>query len=1059
MKIHIKHIIILVICLVSVPVSGDSIPGLDILTADAYEISFLFHTGGTEAFTVRTDSMPCQGFKSENLDGAAVPGKIYLPGKTVLLALPPIGDITVHWEPVNQQIRTDIRLAVPVSETPTDTLTFTSFDPERNENPESPVTLLGEGIVRGVRVQGVRVSPFLYDDQTRTLTILETIRVTITFPGDQPEPVLVKRGPADTIFQQLVLNPVQARRWRAPREKQIRTSPPKKKFPDSPAYKMSVTHDGLYRLTDLRTLQGSDPRNLQVFNRGEEIPVSVHGEADGVFDPGDYIEFYGEEYRSDTDESGRYTLTNIYWLTVGDDPGLRTPEIDVSQGSEPLAETYLETRRIEENHIYYNREFHWNTIHYQTTWNYNISLDEIGDCDSEWLLRVRLMGASSIVDTDPDHHAIIRLNDTRIYDAYWDSYDIFQAEIPIDRSLLRDGDNEISVFSAGDTGPMEIDSFNVDWFEIEYPRNFVTTDDHFDFSRPCGVSTGQQRYRVSGLDSPGISLYRTDIPGRLINFTVVPAGNSYQVNFSHDVQPATTYLAAISNTLGEPDSIRLDTPSDLRSESNGADYLIITEKSLIPALAPLVAFHTGRGLRVVIVEAEDIYDEFNSGIFNPEAIREFCRYAYNSWTAPAPSYLLLLGDASWDYKNLLASSIKTNIVPSYGKDWYRAKSKSVTPAAFSPKSRNFLYGDPMVDDQFVCVDGDDNFPDMAVGRITAESPEEVEIFVTKTLAYHNRKRDKDWQKRLLFITGGVGDDEQDLFVQQSQSILNNIILPGNAYWHPSEINKETDDYNFGVYEQAIIDSINAGTLIVNFLGHAGTWSWEAMFDFDDISRLNNFSKLPFIASFTCNTCRFANPEIASFCEEFVMTPSPETGGVATWGGCNFGGFWTDYYLAYYFYDQVLQQRNRDLGLAVMATKILALAQYASYAIIIEPYTYLGDPALELDIPSAPEVKISGLMSNRISSSAGGLFHYVAWVLDPDGPGHIQSVELTAGDQPTGIFLLDDGAHGDFGAGDGVYGITLDIPPGAIAPSIIPIGIKATDIEGNIGFTVPYLTGQ
>ena len=53
----------------------------------------------------------------------------------------------------------------------------------------------------------------------------------------------------------------------------------------------------------------------------------------------------------------------------------------------------------------------------------------------------------------------------------------------------------------------------------------------------------------------------------------------------------------------------------------------------------------------MVVDIGDIYNEFSDGIFNPFAIRRFLRYAYNSWQQPAPTYVVLVGDAHYDYKN------------------------------------------------------------------------------------------------------------------------------------------------------------------------------------------------------------------------------------------------------------------------------------------------------------------------------------------------------------------------------------------------------------------------
>ena len=64
-------------------------------------------------------------------------------------------------------------------------------------------------------------------------------------------------------------------------------------------YKFQITEEGIYRI-GVNELLGAgiptgaiDPQGIQLYFRGEEQYIYVEGEADGVLDAGDYIEFYG----------------------------------------------------------------------------------------------------------------------------------------------------------------------------------------------------------------------------------------------------------------------------------------------------------------------------------------------------------------------------------------------------------------------------------------------------------------------------------------------------------------------------------------------------------------------------------------------------------------------------------------------------------------------------------------------------------------------------------------------------------------------------------------------
>jgi len=65
-------------------------------------------------------------------------------------------------------------------------------------------------------------------------------------------------------------------------------------------YKVYIYSTGVYRIGYNALLNGGfpvgsiNPKNIQVFNKGVEQYVYISGESDNTFDPGDYIEFYGE---------------------------------------------------------------------------------------------------------------------------------------------------------------------------------------------------------------------------------------------------------------------------------------------------------------------------------------------------------------------------------------------------------------------------------------------------------------------------------------------------------------------------------------------------------------------------------------------------------------------------------------------------------------------------------------------------------------------------------------------------------------------------------------------
>ena len=938
---------------------------------------------------------------------------------------------------------------------------FAAVSNNNIEGSECTVDILSDSIFRLNRLLSLKISAQVPIEHLSVRSLPPPVNIHVRFTYYTDRNMLQSDSspipdPFDPIVESLVSNPDAAARWKI-RQSQPRPIPlnvPKPSRAEMPN-KILISRDGLFHISRPDGYASIDPRTVRITNGGIEIPIRVNGEEDGVFDPGDTIEWIAEANRQADGSADPYTDTNVYWLSGEGVNGQRLQRHSAVPGPGTPAAKYIETIHQEENQETFAGDFFWMRVLAGNIRDLPFHVDHRATSSSTAQLRVRIRGATD-VEADPDHHIRIRINNQIVVDQTFNGYDWPSIDASFPLAWLMEGTNTFRLECPGDTGAGDIDGVYLDWFEVDYPRSYVADSDAWLVRSPDPFVSGVQNYRITGFSAPVTRLYRVSDPAVELTGFVSESdpGEGYLLRFSVPESSSTQYRAATFDSLGTPDSVEPDESSDWRTATHGADYLIISHRDFIDALEPLIDHRRNQGLRVVTVDVTDIYDEFNHGVFDPHAITAFCAFTFENWERPAPSYVLLVGDASWDYKQCLPQSIKRNFVPSYTKTWFdRRRTLPHVPDADSfgstPADWDFLYGEPMVDDQFVCVSGDDAIPDMMIGRWAVETVAETNVMVQKTIVYEQTARDQLWQKRLTFVTGGFDDSEQDLFFQQSETLIERCVMPSGRYWHLNRIYKTTDNPHFGTYEENIISAIDNGTSVVTFLGHAGSWSWEAMFDFDDLARLDDHGKLPFIASMTCNTARFANPDIDSFGEQFVHNQDAEKGAVAFWGGCNFGGFWTDYYLTYFWTQRLFLDRLTGAGASIIAAKTQALLTYPDYAVIIEPYTLLGDPALRIGLPSAPIIRLAGWFDSNVSSSIGGRGRLIAWVFDPDGLAHIAQVEVMVEDTPTGVMLRDDGLSGDFEAGDGVFGLQFDAG-GGIAAGRYGVGIRATDIDGHAG---------
>ena len=76
----------------------------------------------------------------------------------------------------------------------------------------------------------------------------------------------------------------------------------------------------------------------------------------------------------------------------------------------------------------------------------------------------------------------------------------------------------------------------------------------------------------------------------------------------------------------------------------------ISHADFLAAIQPLADYRASRGIRVSVIDVQDIYDEFSHGMRTPHAIKDFLQVAYSTWAGPVPEYVVLLGDGSYDFK-------------------------------------------------------------------------------------------------------------------------------------------------------------------------------------------------------------------------------------------------------------------------------------------------------------------------------------------------------------------------------------------------------------------------
>ena len=298
------------------------------------------------------------------------------------------------------------------------------------------------------------------------------------------------------------------------------------------------------------------------------------------------------------------------------------------------------------------------------------------------------------------------------------------------------------------------------------------------------------------------------------------------------------------------------------------EFLIVTYPNFQPEANRLAQLHQQRnGLRSKVITTEEIYNEFGSGSPDPTAIRDFVKMYYDKFgTNPANKlkYLLLFGDASFDYKNRIANN--TNLVPGYQNNFALDPLSSYTSDDFF----GFLDNNEDINSGLI-----NNLLDIGIGRVPAKNIEEAKNFVDKVAAYYAPKSLGSWRNNLTFI---ADDEDNNLHLQDAEIITATAGTVGpvfnlqKIYLDAFQQSSGAGGSSYPLANQASNNQLYNGTLIWNFNGHGGSkrLAEETILDQEIVNNLNNPNRLPLFITATCDFAPFDNPTNNSIGENILL---------------------------------------------------------------------------------------------------------------------------------------------------------------------------------------------
>jgi len=697
---------------------------------------------------------------------------------------------------------------------------------------------------------------------------------------------------------------------------------------DAPAVKIAVLADGIYEVpaSDLRAagfdLAKADTRALSLTSGGKAVPFEVIGDGSQRV-----LRFYGQALGPEA-----HTAQNIYWLSKQPGgTGPATGAITVRSAAPPSgmspAVVVSATVHAEEQRQWVAKagpgddRWVWQTIFAPAEAKFNIFLPHSTSGEGE--LHVRAWGNSS-APVNPDHHWLLSLNSTQVADARWDGLEGHVITATIPAGILRAGDNQLTIRAPGDTGA-PADSVFLDWTEISYGRELVSDSPELVFQ---GMAPG---YAVRAKEAPAALWDITD-PARPVALKDYRVENGV-VRFSApaDGVPHRFALAAKAG-LRQPATITAapepgsPAAERLRNWPGGADLVLITTPQFRDALAPLIKAREAQGLRVAMMDVDEVYDAFSYGRADPAAIRALVQQAVSEWTPPAPRYLLLAGDASYDPRGYLKAGEKgaegdlvpTELVDTDVTGW----TASDIWYALPPGTALDPYGHPGVR------------PALAVGRLPAQTAEQMAAMVAKILAYEKGDASAPWRHQAFF----AADNDEPGFAEQAGALTK--ALSG----YDSQVVTVDKD---GAARASLLKAFGDGAGLISYFGHGSLnlWAQEKIFSVEDVAKLSNKDKLPLVLTLTCLSGFFQHPTTVSLGETLLRAPNG--GAAAVIAPSSASTLDQQKVLADGLAEMLSSPDIKTIGDALLGAQSHLVDAAAGTNEILLTYNLLGDPAMRI----------------------------------------------------------------------------------------------------------------
>jgi hypothetical protein len=663
-------------------------------------------------------------------------------------------------------------------------------------------------------------------------------------------------------------------------------------------YKFSIINDGVYRIDSLALansgidLSSIDPRNFQIFGRGQQVPLYVHGESDGVMNDTDYIEFYAKHndgfldsllYDTASNPNPYYSLINdtaTYFLTWNNSVNNQRLQLisDTAFSSftpvnfffkndvnfTPQYNYFGPTSFIGSTDPQYTSSEGWgdNPFAENSSVSYNFNTSKIYNAGPPSQLEFCAVGASTQFGPI-DHELKVECQNPSVIltvDTFFAGY----RQVRSTRGLLS------SQLSTSTTVVYtSVNSFNwsnrtgVMFTRLKYPHTVdMEGQSNFTFYLPDNGGPGTSFLDIGNFNANASPVYLYDLTNSK-RIEVFANGPGFRVKVPDAGNEKKCFLTSQSQMLNIT-LLKPVTPTgqftDFSTQNFDSAFIIITHKSLMNEAKQYGLYrNTGTSesqntFNVVIADVEELYDQFAYGIRkHPLAIKHFAKFAIDTANVSPPRDLFLIGKAI---------SVIECRNPYWNGSYVANYASCLVPSMGYPPTDNYFTAG---------LRGNALMPGIPTGRLAAKTPQEVLDYLQKVQTYEALTA-AEWMKHIIHFGGGADANEQ-LYIRNCLNGYKNLIEGPSYGGTVFSFYKDNSQPIQLTLSDSVRYLINNGVSLMTFFGHASGNSFDQNIDYP--SNYNNIGKCPLVLANSCFTGDIHEPvglNQSSASEEWILIP-------------------------------------------------------------------------------------------------------------------------------------------------------------------------------------------